>query len=76
MKVTLMLKDGGYDIVQITPEMLGVLANNIVNNGSEIVHFKNKSIEAVGILVQGKQTGERVIITGRSEVADHAGQGS
>ncbi|GIO33682.1 hypothetical protein J2TS6_48230 [Paenibacillus albilobatus] len=76
MKVTLMLKDGGYAVVQTTPEMLGELANNIVCNGSETVHLMTRSVEAVGILVQGKKIGERVILTGGSEAADHAGQGS
>lgn len=67
MKVTLLLKDGGYDVVQIAPDLLGKLANNIVKNGSESVHLMNRSLEAVGILIKGSQIGDRVIITGKGK---------
>lgn len=67
MKITVMLKDGGYDVLQISPEMLGKLAKSIVVNGVESVHTMSKSFEVVGILVKGNQIGERVIITGKGE---------
>lgn len=64
MKVTVMVKDGGFESIQISPEMLGELANRIVQDGSEWVHTMTKSYEVVGILVKGPQIGERVIMTG------------
>ncbi|WP_156088562.1 hypothetical protein [Mycobacterium tuberculosis] len=64
MKVTVMVKDGGYESIQISPEMLGELANRIVKDGSEWVHTMTKSYEVVGILVKGPQIGDRVIMTG------------
>ncbi|MCA4755567.1 hypothetical protein H8Z60_23870 [Mycolicibacterium fortuitum] len=67
MKVTVMVKDGGYESLQITPEMLGELAKRIVQDGSEWVHTMTKSYEVVGILVKGPQIGDRVIITGSGE---------
>ncbi|MCV4233333.1 hypothetical protein OHJ21_19300 [Virgibacillus sp. LDC1] len=67
MKVTVMVKDGGYESIQISPELLGKLAKRIVQDGSEWVHTTTKSLEVVGILIKGDQIGDRVIITGDSE---------
>lgn len=67
MKITVMVKDGGYESIQISPELLGELAKRIVQDGSEWVHTMTKSYEVVGILVKGPQIGERVIITGGGE---------
>lgn len=64
MKVTVMVKDGGYESIQISPEMLGELADRIVQDGSEWVHTMTKSYEVVGILVKGPKIGDRVIMTG------------
>ena len=63
--VTVMIKDGGYDSIRLSPEMLGLLAQNIVQNGSERVVTMTKSIEVVGVLVQGTKIGDRVIITNK-----------
>jgi len=67
VKVTVMVKDGGYESLQIAPELLGELAKRIVQDGSEWVHTMTKSYEVVGILVKGPQIGDRVIITGSGE---------
>lgn len=68
MNVTVMVKGGGYESLQIAPEMLGELAKRIIQDGSEWVHTMTKSYEVVGILVKGPQIGDRVIITGSGEV--------
>lgn len=60
--VIVMLKDGGHDKMLITPEMLGDLSYNIVENGVETIHTATTSLEVVGVLVYGKQIGERVIM--------------
>ena len=65
--VTVMIKDGGYASIRINPKMLELLAQRIVQNGSERVITMTKSIEVVGVLVQGQQIGDRVIITGKGE---------
>ncbi|WP_127549719.1 hypothetical protein [Paenibacillus amylolyticus] len=67
MKVTVMVKNGGCENLQISPDLLGKLAKNIVVNGSEFIHTMSKSVEVVGILVKGDQIGDRVIITGNRD---------
>ena len=61
-RINAMVKDGGFEKLLISPELLGKLAKNIEENGSEMVHLMNRSIEIVGFMVTGKQTGERVIV--------------
>lgn len=61
---TAVIKDGGYETVYITPKMFGELATTIQNKGSEILHFKDRSVVVVGILMVGKDIGERVIMYG------------
>lgn len=68
MKITVMVKDGGYESIQISPELLGELAKRIVQDGSEWVHTMTKSYEVVGILVKGPQIGDRIIMTGSGEL--------
>ena len=70
INVTVMIKDGGYESIRISPKMLELLAQRIVQNGSERVITMTKSIEVVGVLVQGQQIGDRVIITGRGNKHD------
>jgi hypothetical protein len=65
--VTALLKDGGDEALGISPSMLGPFARNIQRNGSERAHLKNRSVEVVGLLITGKETGERVIILGAKE---------
>lgn len=67
MKVTFMIKDGGCEYGVINANMLGELASKIERDGSEIIHFTHRSIEVVGIMITGAQTGQRVIVLGSGE---------
>lgn len=73
MQVTVMLKDGGYESLQITPEMLGELAQRIVANGSERVITLTQAYEVVGVLIKGNQIGDRVILTSSGEGVGNRG---
>jgi len=64
ISITALIKDGGDKQLQITSEMLGELSLSIKKNGSEVVQLKDKSIIVVGILITGKDMGERIIICG------------
>jgi len=64
ISITALIKDGGDKQLQITSEMLGELALSIKKNGSEVVQLKDKEIIIAGILIAGKEVGERVIICG------------
>jgi len=64
ISITALIKDGGDKQLQITSEMLGELALSIKKSGSEAVQLKDKSIIVAGILISGKDMGERVIICG------------
>lgn len=65
--VTALIKDGGQESVGVPPEMLGPLCQAIQVNGFEMVHLPKRSFEVVGLLITGKETGERVIILGAKE---------
>lgn len=67
LSITVMLKDGGYSVVKITPELLGELAQAIQEKGFEWVQLLSGSIAVVGFIVTGKQTGDRVIVLGDKE---------
>ncbi|PWW06303.1 hypothetical protein DFQ01_103205 [Paenibacillus cellulosilyticus] len=67
INITAMIKDGGSQIVKVTPHMLRKLAVAIQQKGSEIIHMQSGSAEVVGFLVQGSQVGERVIILGKGD---------
>ena len=58
INVTVMIKDGGYASIRLSPGMLGLLAQNIMQNGSERVITLTRSIEVVGVLVRGPQIGK------------------
>lgn len=61
------LSDGGTEIASINGSMLVALATNIQRNGHETVHLSGgRSIKAVGILITGKEMGERIILTGQT----------
>jgi hypothetical protein len=64
IKFTAIVKDGGYEAIQITPQMFSELALAIQEKGSEHLHLKDRSIVVVGILKIGKEVGERVIMCG------------
>jgi len=61
VSITAIIKDGGYRKLQITPEMLSELTIAIQKNGSEIVQLPFSDIVIAGILIVGKDIGERVI---------------
>jgi hypothetical protein len=66
--ITAMIKDGGYESLKITPEMLGDLAYTIQEYGCQAVHLaNNRSLIVEGIVLFGKNCGDR-IITKMSEV--------
>lgn len=69
--ITVMLKNGGYDVIKISSNMLGQLALAIKQKGSEIVHLTSGSIEVVGIIVIGNQAGDRVILLGAKDGESH-----
>jgi len=64
ISITALIKNGGDKQLQITSEMLGELALSIKKNGSEVVQLKNESIIIAGILIAGKDIGERIIVCG------------
>lgn len=73
IKVTI-LSDGGTDTASINGSMLSTLAENIQRNGHEIVHLSGgRSIKAVGIMITGKEMGERIILTGQKSGEDTHG---
>lgn len=67
IKFTAIIKDGGYETFQITPEMFSDLVLSIQGKGSEIMHLKNRSIEVVGVMILGKEVGDRIIVCGDYE---------
>ncbi|WP_325176619.1 hypothetical protein [Paenibacillus alkalitolerans] len=62
--ITVMIKNGGYQTVKISPEMVGKLAISIKEKGFEYVQLLSGAIEVVGFLVTGDQTGDRIIVLG------------
>lgn len=64
ISITAIIKDGGYEKLQIPSDMLSELALSIKKNGSEIVQLKDRWITVTGILIAGKDIGERVIVCG------------
>lgn len=71
--ITILLKDGEYQNVLIAPGLIGQLARAIRDNGSEWITLQNGPVQAVGFLVTGKQTGERIIILGANCAIDADG---
>lgn len=65
INITVMIKDGGYQVIQILPDMLGKLAESIKNNGFEWAVLQSGPIPVVGFIVAGKQVGERLIMLGK-----------
>ena len=65
--LTALLKDGGQEPFSVPDSMLGKLAAGIQEHGAETVHTSSRSVEVVGLLITGKQTGERVIVLGVKE---------
>jgi len=66
-----MIKDGGYEKLQVPMEWIGKLAESIKNKGYETATLASgKTVEVVGFVVTGKMTGERIIVSG-SEAQSH-----
>lgn len=61
---TAILKDGGYKNLMIPDNVLSTLAIAIREKGSEILHTTEDSYCIAGILLYGKDVGERVIVIG------------
>lgn len=71
MKVTVMLKDGGYDTADIPYKQVGRLADKIEKEGAAALYTASGStIHAVGFMVTGKQTGERLIVLNKPKEAE------
>jgi len=64
ISIVAIVKDGGYEKLQIPSKFLSELSLLIKKNGSEIVQLKNRSIIVAGILIAGKDMGERIILCG------------
>lgn len=62
--VQVILVDGDMKPLAIPSDMLGKLAKNIRQKGSEQVHTLNGSYDVAGFVVYGKKIGERVIVIG------------
>jgi hypothetical protein len=59
---TVVIKDGGFEKMKVTPEMFGELAYAIQEKGSETVRTANNNIYiAAGIFLLGKEAGDRII---------------
>lgn len=66
MKVTVMLKDGDYDTVDIPYKQISVLSRKIENDGYvKIPTTKHQSLQIVGLVVTGKRTGTRALMLGK-----------
>jgi hypothetical protein len=71
ISIMTMIKDGGYEKLQIPVEWIGKLAESIENKGHETVTMASgKTLDLVGFVVTGKMTGERIIVSG-SEAQSH-----
>ncbi|MCM3272580.1 hypothetical protein [Paenibacillus elgii] len=60
--ILVLLKDGGYKNVKISPNLLGKLAESISKQGFEYITLMSGVITVVGFMVTGAQTGRRVIM--------------
>lgn len=66
--ITVIIKDGGYETIGILPSMLGPLSAAIRTKGYEVVQLPSKSLEIAGILITGREVGERIIVLGMDGV--------
>jgi len=62
IKFTAIIKDGGYETFQITPKMFSDLVLSIQENGYETLQLKDRSVVIVGVMVLGKEVGDRIIV--------------
>jgi len=64
IKFTAIIKDGGYETFQITPKMFNDLVISLQEKGYECLQLRDRSVDIVGVLVAGKDVGDRIIICG------------
>jgi len=64
IKFTAIIKDGEYEIFHIEPKMFSDLVLSLQEQGYEILQLKDRSVVIVGILVIGKDVGDRIIVCG------------
>lgn len=64
IRFTAIIKDGGYETFQVEPKMFTDLVLSLQEKGSESLHLKTRSVVIVGILIAGKDIGERIIVCG------------
>jgi len=64
IRFTAIIKDGGYETFQITPKMFSDLVISLQEKGSENLRLKDRSVVIAGILVAGKDMGDRIIVCG------------
>ena len=67
IRFTAIIKDGGYETFQVDPKMFSDLVLSLQENGHESIHLKTRSVVIVGVLVTGKDVGERIIVCGDYE---------
>lgn len=65
--ITILLKEGGYETLEISPKMLGDLALSLQTKDVETIHTQTRVFEIVGFMKTTKGVGERVIICGSAE---------
>lgn len=66
IKFTAIIKDGGYETFQITSEMFSKVVLSIQEKGYESLHLKDRSVVIVGVMLLGKEVGDRIIVCGNN----------
>ena len=64
IRFTAIIKDGGYETFQISPKMFSDLVISLQEKGSEYLQLRDRWVTIAGILVAGKDMGERIIVCG------------
>ena len=64
IRFTAIIKDGGYETFQISPKMFSDLVISLQEKGFEYLQLRDRWVTIAGILVAGKDIGERIIVCG------------
>lgn len=73
VSIMAMVKDGGYERLQIPSDWVGKLALAIKNSGYETARLASgKTFDVVGFVVTGSMTGERIIVSGKEAKEDES----
>jgi len=67
IKFTAIIKNGGHETFKISSEMFSEIAISIQEKGYETLHLQNRSVVIVGMMVLGKDVGDRIIVCGDYE---------